>query len=127
MARVVVGCGHGSESPDSVVVAYLTAGAALDRGDAVVIWLTPEGVRPGPSGRSPANARQGSRSREHRRLDAREPDDPGLPPQRRRAPRAVARPPIPHRTVPRAGRDGPGARVRADDRAAGADWCSRRL
>ena len=45
MARVVVSCGHGSESPDSVLVAYLTAGAALDRGDDVVIWLTSEGVR----------------------------------------------------------------------------------
>jgi predicted peroxiredoxin len=44
MARVVVGCQHGSESPDSVVVAYLTAGAALDRGDEVVMWLTSEGV-----------------------------------------------------------------------------------
>jgi len=45
MARVVVGCGRGSEGPDSVVVAYLTAGAALDRGDDVVMWLTSEGVR----------------------------------------------------------------------------------
>ena len=45
MARVVVGCGHGSDSPDSVVTAYLTAGAALDRGDEVVMWLTSEGVR----------------------------------------------------------------------------------
>src|SRR5437763_12838518 len=45
MARVVVGCEHGSEGPDSVVVAYLTAGAALDRGDEVVMWLTSEGVR----------------------------------------------------------------------------------
>src|SRR3954447_21044015 len=45
MARVVVGCAHGNESPDSVVVAYLTAGAALDRGDEVVLWLTSEGVR----------------------------------------------------------------------------------
>jgi predicted peroxiredoxin len=45
MARVVVGCQHGSENPDSVVVAYLTAGAALDRGDEVVMWLTSEGVQ----------------------------------------------------------------------------------
>ena len=45
MARVVVGCAHGNESPDSVVVAYLTAGAALDRGDEVVLWLTSDGVR----------------------------------------------------------------------------------
>jgi predicted peroxiredoxin len=45
LARVVVGCQHGSESPDAVVVAYLTAGAALDRGDDVCLWLTSEGVR----------------------------------------------------------------------------------
>ena len=45
MARVVVGCTHGSENPDAVAVAYLTAGAALDRGDEVVMWLTSEGVR----------------------------------------------------------------------------------
>ena len=45
MARVVVGCKHGSESVDSVTVAYLTAGAALDRGDEVVMWLTSEGVQ----------------------------------------------------------------------------------
>lgn len=45
MARVVVGCTHGNESPDQVVVSYLTAGAALDRGDEVVMWLTSEGVR----------------------------------------------------------------------------------
>jgi len=45
MARVVIGCSHGSEGPDSVVTAYLTAGAALDRGDEVVMWLTSEGVR----------------------------------------------------------------------------------
>jgi predicted peroxiredoxin len=45
MARVVVGCEHGGESPDSVIVAYLTAGAALDRGDDVVMWLTSDGVR----------------------------------------------------------------------------------
>jgi uncharacterized protein len=45
MARVVVGCQSGSESPDSVVVAYLTAGAALDRGDEAVMWLTSDGVR----------------------------------------------------------------------------------
>ena len=45
MARVVVGCTHGNENPDAGVVAYLTAGAALDRGDEVVMWLTSEGVR----------------------------------------------------------------------------------
>src|SRR5215208_6218298 len=45
MPRVVVGCTHGNEGPDQVVVAYLTAGAALDRGDDVVMWLTSDGVR----------------------------------------------------------------------------------
>jgi predicted peroxiredoxin len=45
MGRVVIGCKHGDESPDSVVTAYLTAGAALDRGDEVVMWLTSDGVR----------------------------------------------------------------------------------
>ncbi len=43
--RVVVGCTHGEEDPDRVVVAYLTAGAALDQGKDVVMWLTSEGVR----------------------------------------------------------------------------------
>ena len=43
--RVIVGCQHGEETPDSVAVAYLTAGAALDQGHEVVMWLTSEGVR----------------------------------------------------------------------------------
>jgi predicted peroxiredoxin len=43
--RVIVGCSHGEEDPDRVVVAYLTAGAALDQGKDVVMWLTSEGVR----------------------------------------------------------------------------------
>jgi predicted peroxiredoxin len=43
--RVVVGCSHGAEDPDNVVVSYLTAGAALDQGKEVVMWLTSEGVR----------------------------------------------------------------------------------
>ena len=30
--RVVVGCSHGAEDPDNVVVSYLTAGAALGGG-----------------------------------------------------------------------------------------------
>jgi uncharacterized protein len=48
--RVIVGCTHGEEDPDSVVVAYLTAGAALDQGKEVVMWLTSEGVRLAMSG-----------------------------------------------------------------------------
>ena len=43
--RVIVGCTHGEEDPDRVVCAYLTAGAALDQGRDVVMWLTVEGVR----------------------------------------------------------------------------------
>ena len=30
--RVIVGCTHGEENPDAVIVSYLTAGAALDHG-----------------------------------------------------------------------------------------------
>jgi uncharacterized protein len=43
--RVIVGCGAGADEPDRVVVAYLTAGAALDQGKDVVMWLTSDGVR----------------------------------------------------------------------------------
>ena len=43
--RVIVGCTHGEEDPDRVVVAYLVANAALDQGKEVVMWLTVEGVR----------------------------------------------------------------------------------
>jgi uncharacterized protein len=43
--RVIVSCAHGAEKPDSVIVSYLTAGAALDAGKDVVLWLTSEGVR----------------------------------------------------------------------------------
>jgi predicted peroxiredoxin len=48
--RVVVGCTHGEDSPDHVAVAYLTAGAALDQGKDVVMWLSVEGVRLGLRG-----------------------------------------------------------------------------
>ena len=43
--RVVVSCTHGDEDPDRVVVSYLTAGAALDQGKDVVMWLSSDGVR----------------------------------------------------------------------------------
>ena len=43
--RVIVGCTHGEEDPDRVAVSYLTAGAALDQGKEVVMWLSSEGVR----------------------------------------------------------------------------------
>lgn len=45
MARVIVGCSHGEEEADRVLVAYLTATAALDKGHEVVMWLTGNGVR----------------------------------------------------------------------------------
>ena len=48
--RVIVGCTHGEEDPDRVIVAYLTAVAALDQGKEVVMWLTVEGVRLGLAG-----------------------------------------------------------------------------
>ena len=48
--RVIVGCSHGEENPDAVVVSYLTAGAALDQGKEVVLWLTSDGVRLAMSG-----------------------------------------------------------------------------
>jgi predicted peroxiredoxin len=48
--KVVVGCSHGEENPDAVAVSYLTAGAALDQGRDVVLWLTSEGVRLGIRG-----------------------------------------------------------------------------
>src|SRR5437763_15394922 len=48
--RVVVGCSRGEEDPDTVAVAYLTAGAALDQGKEVVLWLTSDGVRLGIRG-----------------------------------------------------------------------------
>jgi predicted peroxiredoxin len=49
-ARVVVGCSRGEDNPDAVAVAYLTAGAALDQGRDVVLWLTSDGVRLGLQG-----------------------------------------------------------------------------
>ena len=48
--RVIVGCTHGEEDPDRVVVSYLTAVAALDKGKEVVMWLTVDGVRLALSG-----------------------------------------------------------------------------
>lgn len=43
--RVIIGCTHAEEDADRVVVSYLTAGAALDQGKEVVMWLSSEGVR----------------------------------------------------------------------------------
>lgn len=46
--RVIVGCTHGEEDADRVVVSYLVAGATLDQGNYVVLWLSSEGVRLAP-------------------------------------------------------------------------------
>jgi predicted peroxiredoxin len=43
--HVIVSCTHGEEDPDRVTVSYLTAGAALDAGKDVVMWLSADGVR----------------------------------------------------------------------------------
>ena len=43
--RVIVSCTHGADEPDRVIVAYLTAGAALDHGKEVVLWLSSDAVR----------------------------------------------------------------------------------
>jgi len=43
-ARVIVSCTHGEEDPDRATVSYLTAGAALDAGKDVVMWLSADGV-----------------------------------------------------------------------------------
>jgi predicted peroxiredoxin len=48
--KVIVSCTCGAEDPDRVTVAYLTAGAALDQGKDVVMWLSVEGVRLGTAG-----------------------------------------------------------------------------
>lgn len=48
--KVIVGCSSGEENPDAVIVSYLTAGAALDAGKEVVLWLTSDGVRLGMKG-----------------------------------------------------------------------------
>ena len=62
MGRVVVGCAQGNENPDAVVTAYLVAGAALDRGDEVVMWLLFDPGRP-PKTANPASSRPLAKSR----------------------------------------------------------------
>jgi len=49
--RVVVGCSHGEEDPDNVVVAYLTAGARARPGQGKSCsGMTSDGVRLGIAG-----------------------------------------------------------------------------
>jgi predicted peroxiredoxin len=46
MARkVLINLATGLEDPERVTVAFLVGGAALQRGDAVAMWLTKEAVR----------------------------------------------------------------------------------
>jgi predicted peroxiredoxin len=46
MARkVLVNLATGLEDPERVTIAFLVGGAAIQRGDAVAIWLTKEAVR----------------------------------------------------------------------------------
>ena len=44
-SKVLINLGTGLEDPERVTVAFLVAGAALQRGDSVAFWLTKEAVR----------------------------------------------------------------------------------
>jgi predicted peroxiredoxin len=43
--KVLINLATGLEDPERVTVAFLVAGAALQRGEAVAMWLTKEAVR----------------------------------------------------------------------------------
>ena len=43
--KVLINLATGLEDSERVTVAFLVAGAALQRGDAVAMWLTKEAVR----------------------------------------------------------------------------------
>ncbi len=43
--KVLINLGTGLEDPERVTVAFLVAGAALQRGERVAVWLTKEAVR----------------------------------------------------------------------------------
>lgn len=43
--KVLINLATGLEDPERVTVAFLVGGAALQRGDAVAMWLTKEAVR----------------------------------------------------------------------------------
>ena len=45
MGNVIVSCASGADSAENVTVAYQTAGAALEAGREVVMWLSVDGVR----------------------------------------------------------------------------------
>ena len=60
MARkVLINLGTGLEDPERVTVAFLVGSAALQRGDAVAMWLTKEAVRLALPGHAQATACDG--------------------------------------------------------------------
>lgn len=60
MARkVLINLATGLEDPERVTVAFLVGGAALQRGDAVAMWLTKEAVRLAVPGHAQAVACDG--------------------------------------------------------------------
>ncbi len=60
MARkVLINLATGLEDPERVTAAFLVAGAALQRGNAVAMWLTKEAVRLGLPGYAEAVACEG--------------------------------------------------------------------
>jgi predicted peroxiredoxin len=60
MARkVLINLATGLEDPERVTVAFLVGGAALERGDAVAMWLTKEAVRLALDGHAEAVACDG--------------------------------------------------------------------
>jgi predicted peroxiredoxin len=60
MARkVLINLATGLEDPERVTVAFLVGGAALQRGDAVAMWLTKEAIRLALDGHAQAVACDG--------------------------------------------------------------------
>src|SRR5437588_9758694 len=57
--KVVINLATGLEDPERVTVAFLVAGAALDRGDQVGLWMTKEAVRLALPGHAEAVACEG--------------------------------------------------------------------
>jgi predicted peroxiredoxin len=57
--KVLINLATGLEDPERVTVAFLVGGAALQRGDAVAMWLTKEAVRLALPGQAQAVACDG--------------------------------------------------------------------
>lgn len=57
--KVLINLATGLEDPERVTVAFLVGGAALQRGDAVAMWLTKEAVRLALPGHAEAIACEG--------------------------------------------------------------------